>query len=195
MAKPGYRVFETAVGDIERLSPHFVRVTFRSDDLREVGWDGPDQRTKVVLPLDGSGFDSVPSGGDWFAAWRALPDERRNPIRTYTIRCARPELGELDVDFVAHGDSGPASRWIAAARVGDPIRLVAPDATSRAESGGWEWNPGAARNSRKTRAERSSSRFPMRATHSISPHLRASRCAGWLAARRPKPTARASSKR
>jgi NADPH-dependent ferric siderophore reductase len=145
MAKPGYRVFETAVGDIERLSPHFVRVTFRSDDLREVGWDGPDQRIKVVLPLDGSGFDSVPSGGDWFAAWRALPDERRNPIRTYTIRCARPELGELDVDFVAHGDSGPASRWIAAARVGDPIRLVAPDATSRAESGGWEWNPGAAR--------------------------------------------------
>lgn len=151
MAKPGYRVFETVVGEIERMSPHFVRVTFRSDDLREVGWDGPDQRIKVVLPLggdgdgDGVGYGGIPRGGDWLGAWRALPDERRNPIRTYTIRGARPEAGELVVDFVAHGDSGPASRWIGAARVGDPMLLVAPDATSEEPSGGWEWNPGAAR--------------------------------------------------
>ncbi|MDQ0895504.1 siderophore-interacting protein [Agromyces ramosus] len=150
MAKPGYRVFETVVGEIERMSPHFVRVTFRSDDLRDVGWDGPDQRIKVVLPVDGTdgtdgGYDGMLRGDDWLASWRALADERRNPIRTYTIRGARPEFGELVVDFVAHGDSGPASRWIAAARVGDPMLLVAPDATSEEPSGGWEWNPGAAR--------------------------------------------------
>jgi NADPH-dependent ferric siderophore reductase len=151
MAKPGYRIFETAVAEIERMSPHFVRVTFRSDDLRDLGWDGPDQRIKVVLPLDGDGdgfgdgYSGLPRGGDWFAAWRALPDERRNPIRTYTIRLARPELGELVVDFVAHGDGGPASRWIAAAESGDPMLLVAPDATSDEPAGGWEWNPGAAR--------------------------------------------------
>lgn len=146
MAKPGYRVFDTQVGEIRRMSPHFVRVTFRSDDLREIGWDGPDQRIKVVLPLESSGFDELPTGhADWYSAWRALPDERRNPIRTYTIRAARPEAGELDVDFVAHGDSGPASRWIAAARSGDRMLIVAPDATSDEESGGWEWHPGAAR--------------------------------------------------
>ncbi|GAA1803260.1 siderophore-interacting protein [Agromyces neolithicus] len=145
MAKPGYRVFDTLVAAIERMSPHFVRVTFRSDDLRDVGWDGPDQRIKVILPLETTGFADVPSGGDWFAAWRALPDERRNPIRTYTIRDARPELGELDVDFVAHGDGGPASRWIGTAAIGARMLLIAPDATSEEPSGGWEWNPGAAR--------------------------------------------------
>ncbi|AWB95038.1 hypothetical protein DCE93_04670 [Agromyces badenianii] len=145
MAKPGYRVFDTEVGELRRMSPHFVRVTFRSDDLRELGWDGPDQRIKVVLPLEGSGFDAVPSDADWFSAWRALPDDRRNPIRTYTIRDARPDAGELDVDFVAHGDSGPASRWISAARVGDRMLVIAPDATSDEDSGGWEWHPGAAR--------------------------------------------------
>jgi NADPH-dependent ferric siderophore reductase len=145
MAKSGYRVFDTSVAAIRRMSPHFVRVTFRSDDLRDLGWDGPDQRIKVVLPLAGSGFDDVPFDGDWYSAWRALPDDRRNPIRTYTIRAARPELGELDVDFVAHGDSGPASRWIAAAEVGDRLLVIGPDATSDEESGGWEWNSGAAR--------------------------------------------------
>lgn len=146
MAKPGYRVFDTQVGEISRLSPHFVRVTFRSDDLKEFGWDGPDQRIKVMLPLEASGFDEVPmAGDDWYSAWRSLPDERRNPIRTYTIRGLRPELGELDVDFVAHGDSGPASRWIAAARPGERMLVIGPDATSDEDSGGWEWHPGPAR--------------------------------------------------
>ncbi|MEF3404382.1 siderophore-interacting protein [Agromyces sp. CCNWLW203] len=145
MAKPGYRVFDATVAAIRRMSPHFVRVTFRSDDLRDLGWDGPDQRLKVVLPLAESGYDDVPFEGDWYSAWRALPDDRRNPIRTYTIRASRPELGELDVDFVAHGDSGPASRWIAAAEVGDRMLVIGPDATSDEESGGWEWHPGAAR--------------------------------------------------
>ncbi|MFF2496108.1 siderophore-interacting protein [Agromyces sp. NPDC058064] len=149
MAKPGYRVFETAVGEIRRLSPHFVRVTFRGDELRDLGWDGPDQRIKVILPLDdsdgdgdGDGFGHFPTGDDWFGSWRALPDERRNPIRTYTIRDARPGQGELDVDFVAHGDSGPASRWIARAEAGERMLLIAPDATSDEPSGGWEWHPG-----------------------------------------------------
>ncbi|GAA1776527.1 siderophore-interacting protein [Agromyces lapidis] len=150
MAKPGYRVFETAVGGIRRLSPHFVRVTFRGDELRDLGWDGPDQRIKVILPLggdgdgdgDGDGFGHFPMSDDWFGAWRALPDELRNPIRTYTIRDARPEHGELDVDFVAHGDSGPASRWIGRAAVGERMLLIAPDATSDEPSGGWEWHPG-----------------------------------------------------
>ncbi|SIO18933.1 siderophore-interacting protein [Agromyces cerinus] len=145
MAKPGYRVFDTQVALIQRMSPHFVRVTLRSDDLKELGWDGPDQRIKVVLPLAASGYDYVPFEGDWYSAWRALPDDRRNPIRTYTIREARPGAGELDVDFVAHGDSGPASRWIASARPGDRLLVIAPDATSEEESGGWEWRPGAAR--------------------------------------------------
>ncbi|RXZ46541.1 siderophore-interacting protein [Agromyces fucosus] len=145
MAKPGYRVFDTSVARIRRMSPHFVRVTFRSDDLRDFGWDGPDQRIKVVLPLASSGFDDVPVEGEWYASWRALPDDRRNPIRTYTIRATRPDLGELDVDFVAHGDSGPASRWIASAAVGDRMLVIGPDATSEEDSGGWEWNPGAAR--------------------------------------------------
>ena len=54
---------------------------------------------------------TLPDRPDWYARWRALPDERRNPIRTYTVRAVRRDAPEVDVDIVLHGDGGPASRW------------------------------------------------------------------------------------
>ena len=144
MAKPGYRTFPVSVGTVDRLSASFVRVTFTSDELADIGWDGPDQRIKVVLPVSGSGVDAFPSGDDWYGQWRRLPDDERNPIRTYTIRRADRAARELVVDFVSHGVTGPASRWIANADVGDELLVIAPDATSGGDAGGYEWSPGRA---------------------------------------------------
>ena len=42
----------------------------------------------------------------------------RNPFRTYTVRAVRPQLRELDVDMVGHGDVGPAAAWPADGCVG-----------------------------------------------------------------------------
>ncbi|MET1019677.1 MAG: siderophore-interacting protein, partial [Microterricola sp.] len=117
--KPSYRLFDVTVASIRPLSPHFTRVTFTGPDLHEWGWFGADQRIKVVLPGD---------------IWR-----------TYTIRAARPELREVDVDFVSHGLTGPATRWLADAAVGDALGLIGPDATSGAEPDGYVWRPGNAR--------------------------------------------------
>lgn len=117
--KPSYRRFDVTVAGIRPLSPHFTRVTFTGPDLHEWGWYGADQRIKVVLP-----------GEVW---------------RTYTIRAARPAAREVDVDFVTHGLTGPATRWLAGAAVGDALTLIGPDATSGAEPDGYVWRPGAAR--------------------------------------------------
>jgi NADPH-dependent ferric siderophore reductase len=144
MVKPGYRPYPVVVSAIDRLSPNFVRVTFRGDDLADLGWDGPDQRIKVILPLPGIGIAELPDGDDWYERWRRLPDDARNPMRTYTIRSADRHARELVVDFVAHGDSGPASRWIGGAAVGDELLVIGPDATSDEDSGGYEWRPGRA---------------------------------------------------
>lgn len=46
------------------------------------------------------------------------------PIRTYTVRAVRTDPVEVDVDFVLHGATGPASAWAEAARVGDEVVLV-----------------------------------------------------------------------
>jgi NADPH-dependent ferric siderophore reductase len=140
--RPAYRSFRAAVARVERLAPHFVRVTFSGDELAGFGTAGLDQRVKVVMPLPGIGLDAFPSGEDWYGEWRRLPAERRNPFRTYTIRAVRPELREVDVDFVAHGDTGPGSAWAARARAGDEIVLVGPDELSDGRTVGIDWRPG-----------------------------------------------------
>jgi NADPH-dependent ferric siderophore reductase len=135
------------VAAVTSLTPHFVRVTLTGAELAEFSAVGLDQRIKVLLPLDGHGFSDLPEGEDWFAAWRALPDATRNPIRTYTVRSFRPDAHELDIDFVAHGDGGPASRWVSACRVGDELRIVGPRVPESPEdlpSGAAEFAPGSA---------------------------------------------------
>lgn len=142
-----YRVFSVRVAAVTSLTPHFVRVTLTGDELDAFSSVGLDQRIKVVLPIPGLGFTDLPDGEDWYAAWRALPDEARNPLRTYTVRSFRPDAHELDIDFVAHGDAGPASRWVTSCRVGDELRIVGPAVpSSPAElpTGAAEFAPGSA---------------------------------------------------
>ncbi|GLI26013.1 siderophore-interacting protein [Agromyces rhizosphaerae] len=140
--RPAFRAFRASVAAVQQLSPAFLRITFTGDDLDGFGTAGLDQRVKVILPLPDTGYDAFPGGEDWYVAWRALPERLRNPIRTYTIRAVRQELGEVDIDFALHGDGGPASRWARHARVGDPMVLVGPDDLSTGRALGIDWRPG-----------------------------------------------------
>lgn len=155
-ARPGYRPFRVRVAEVGRLSPSFIRVTFTGADLGEFGTGGLDQRIKLVVPMPGHDIEGFASAmadasaetgfaADWYERWRSLDDGRRNPIRTYTVRAVRPGDAEVDVDFVAHGDSGPASAWACAVRPGDEAVLIGPDALAEDNLGGICWKPGAAR--------------------------------------------------
>jgi NADPH-dependent ferric siderophore reductase len=138
---PAYRPFAAEVARVQRLSPSFLRVTFTGpsfDDLAPNGWD---QRIKVLLPTAERGLRDCPRGDDWYAEWRALPEERRNPMRSYTVRASRPDAREIDVDFVLHGTSGPASAWAERAAAGDEVVLIGPNARFPGPTGGFEWHP------------------------------------------------------
>ncbi|GAB2520865.1 siderophore-interacting protein [Paramicrobacterium agarici] len=143
--RPAFSNFDLRVSRVRQLSPHFTRVTFAGEELAYFGTEGLDQRIKVVLPLPDTGFDTFPMGADWYSEWRDLPEHQRNPFRTYSIRDIRVEDRELDVDFVAHGDGGPASQWAASARAGDRVVVVGPDSRSAARGVGLTWNPGSAK--------------------------------------------------
>jgi NADPH-dependent ferric siderophore reductase len=138
---PVYRPFAVQVARLQRLSPSFLRVTFAGADLDEFGTNGYDQRIKVMLPLPGRTIADCPSDPDWYGAWRALPADRQMPIRTYTVRALRPELREVDVDFVLHGATGPASAWAESAAPGDEVVLIGPNARFPGPTGGFEWHP------------------------------------------------------
>jgi NADPH-dependent ferric siderophore reductase len=141
---PRFRLFSVRVSRVTPLTPNFVRVTFTGDDLASFAAIGLDQRIKIVLPIPGHGFTDLPEGPELWSAWRSLPDELRNPIRTYTIRSFRPDARELDIDFVDHGAVGPASRWVAQATVGDELRIVGaalPESPDDLPSGAVEFDP------------------------------------------------------
>ncbi|WP_298456795.1 siderophore-interacting protein [uncultured Cellulomonas sp.] len=154
---PAYRPFEAVVQRVLRLSPHFVRVTFTGEDFGLLGTTGLDQRIKLLLPhADGSLCDvgandpQAVLDGTWYATWRDLPADERNPVRTYTVRSVRPERRELDVDMVLHDAvpgqaDGPAAAWLHRATAGDRVVVVGPDSRTADPTVGCDWRPGRAR--------------------------------------------------
>ncbi|WP_240687026.1 siderophore-interacting protein [Amycolatopsis suaedae] len=120
------------VAAVRRLTPHMTRISFLSDDLRSFSPAGPDQYVKVFFPLPGQSRPTTPPPADpdgvlsWYRTYLAMPDDVRPPMRTYTIRGQRPEDGQIDIDFVLHGDTGPASRWALQAQPGDEVAFLYP---------------------------------------------------------------------
>jgi len=84
------------------LTPRMRRVTVRSEAMLGVELR-PAQDVELHL-VDASG---------------------RRVKRRYTIRAARPEAGELDLDVLLHGD-WPGSQWGRTAAPGDPVSFQGP---------------------------------------------------------------------
>ncbi|MFT4305529.1 MAG: siderophore-interacting protein [Microbacterium sp.] len=147
-ARSAYHPYIAQVTRVRRLSPHFVRITFGGEDLEHFGVAGPDQRIKVILPHADGGFADLGQhgdGGDWYERWRALPAAERNPFRTYTVRGIDRASRRIDVDFVVHGDEGPAGAWAARAAEGQQLLLVGLDERGDGARFGFDWHPGTAR--------------------------------------------------
>ncbi|WP_243752026.1 siderophore-interacting protein [Leucobacter weissii] len=152
---PAYRPYRAVVAEIRRLSPHFVRVGFTGPDFDVFAEHALDQRIKIVFPIDRRSFEELGVDdeaarlrGDWYPRWRALPDDRRCPFRTYTVRRIAAAQRRLEVDFVVHHEDGepvgPGACWLHAADIGDEVIVVGPDARSDDSHLGMDWRPGRA---------------------------------------------------
>ena len=113
--RPGPRVL--TVKNAWRLTPNMIRVTFAGPELQGFPTGREGGNCKLLLPEPAETRD-------------AFEDRLRNgpaPVRrTYTVRAYRPEKHELDIDFVAHGENGPASRWATHAKAGDFLGFMGP---------------------------------------------------------------------
>lgn len=80
------------------------------------------------ITLGGDALESFPSDQDSAYIKLLFPNASGGKpiLRTYTIRHHREDKNELDVDFMLHGDNGPASSWATHVQVGDSITIAGP---------------------------------------------------------------------
>lgn len=94
----------------EYLSPHYIRITLEGDEVPLFKDTVIGVNNKIFIPVKGEKevhFDS--------------PKSIR---RTYTHRGIDVEKKEMIIDFVAHGEEGPASSWAINAQPGDPLGIA-----------------------------------------------------------------------
>ena len=109
--KPRKPRYPATVKRVAHLTPRMVRVTFTSPELADFAWNGPAAHIKVIFaqPAPASPGAEAP----------------RPTMRTYTPRRFDRVTGELDVDFLLHGE-GPASAWAEQAAVGQTLTIAGP---------------------------------------------------------------------
>ncbi|MEM6985948.1 MAG: siderophore-interacting protein [Pseudomonadota bacterium] len=99
------------------LTPNMIRVTLIGDDLAGFPEGCEGGNCKLVLP----------DLGETLADFTARVAAGESLVhRTYTVRHYRAAEQELDIDFVAHGDRGPASRWATHAEPGSFLGFKGP---------------------------------------------------------------------
>ncbi|WP_228760145.1 siderophore-interacting protein [Pseudactinotalea sp. HY158] len=127
-----FAIRHLTVEAVTPLTETMVRITL-TGDLSGFTSTGPADHVKVFFP-DGAGVLRAPQ----------LEGDRivRDPDATYISRDYTPlnwTETSLDLDFVLHGDTGPASAWAARAGAGDPLVVAGPRGSKSAPEGADWW--------------------------------------------------------
>jgi NADPH-dependent ferric siderophore reductase len=102
------------------ITPRMRRVTLHGPELVGFISLGTDDHVKLLFattPEEQAALDSE--------APLQNSDGPRPVMRDYTPRRYDPQTGELDIDFVLHGD-GPAATWAAQAEAGQTLNIAGP---------------------------------------------------------------------
>ncbi|WP_275291903.1 siderophore-interacting protein [Amycolatopsis sp. La24] len=116
----------------ESLTPGFASVTLGGPALQDLIVAGGDQAVRLFFPREGQTALRMPtaSSGAWMAQVLLMPKSVRPRVRNLTIRRARPDEGEIDIEFVVHGDSLMSS-WVRRVRPGDQAGIFDMGTTYR----------------------------------------------------------------
>lgn len=117
MSKPRPRPRILSVKEAWHLTPNMIRVTFAGPELQGLPEKRDGANCKIILPESGEGRE----------AFASRLDGGQPPVRrTFTVRSYRPKSNEMDIDFVDHGDGGPASAWANRAKPDDFLGFFGP---------------------------------------------------------------------
>ncbi|CDG83716.1 siderophore-interacting protein [Janthinobacterium agaricidamnosum] len=112
-----------------QLTPHMRRITLAGPALAGFPPHSDGAHIKLLLPRPGQAEPVLPTLGPDGPVWP--PDDVRPIARTYTVGRHDAAAGELDIDFVLHGDNGPASSWALHAVPGTAVGVAGPGGPPR----------------------------------------------------------------
>src|SRR5690625_3595179 len=110
-----------------------IRITLAGDSLANFKSPGPADHVKVFFP--------DPKTGEYHAPYMTEEGMQRPERAQMISRDYTPlprEDGQLDLDFLLHGDDGPASYWASRVEVGDRLVVAGPRG-SRIPAQGVNW--------------------------------------------------------
>ena len=108
----------------EELTAHMRRIILAGADLDGFVSPSHDDHVKLFFPAPGDTQPVLPALGQG-ANSIEYAEGARPVARNYTPRRHDPVKGELEIDFVLHGD-GPASTWAAQAAPGQTLGVGGP---------------------------------------------------------------------
>ncbi|KIO77457.1 side tail fiber protein [Pedobacter lusitanus] len=106
------------------LTPHYIRITFTGDDVPLFAETTPGVNNKIFIPPAGLNEIHFPDFDYSTGEWTHPPEHLKPIIRTYTHRAYDHKKNEMTIDFVAHGESGPASAWAIHAQPGNRLGVA-----------------------------------------------------------------------
>ncbi|SIT03807.1 NADPH-dependent ferric siderophore reductase, contains FAD-binding and SIP domains [Chryseobacterium ureilyticum] len=118
---------ELTVSRKEYITPHYIRVFLTGKDIPLIANTTIGVNNKILIPPRGVSKIHFPEFDYDKMLWKPQPEEIRPSIRTYTHRGIDLENNEIWIDFVAHGDEGPASAWALEAKKGDLLGVLMKD--------------------------------------------------------------------
>lgn len=106
------------------LGPRLRRIVFHSPTLADYPFRCNGAHIKIFLPHADGSAPQLPTFTPHGPAWA---DPARRPVaRTYTLRAFDAAACTLTIDFVLHGDNGPASRFAEQVQAGQVLGISDP---------------------------------------------------------------------
>ncbi|SFB84751.1 NADPH-dependent ferric siderophore reductase, contains FAD-binding and SIP domains [Flexibacter flexilis DSM 6793] len=105
------------------LTPHYIRIVLEGEGVANFEHARVGDNNKIIVPETPTSPIVLP---DFSRGGRggASGGGNRPIVRTYTLRALDLANKLMTIDFVAHGDNGPASRWAMQAKAGDQLGVL-----------------------------------------------------------------------
>ncbi|MBA6153128.1 siderophore-interacting protein [Gelidibacter maritimus] len=106
------------------ITPTYIRVFLTGENVHLIAKTTVGANNKILIPPPGIEEIHFPKWDAYSEAWIAPSESLRPIVRTYTHRGIDLASNEIWIDFIAHGDEGPASAWAISAKKGDSLGIM-----------------------------------------------------------------------